>query len=72
MHTVHTGYNPATIKGLCGGGVSCRTHPGSPVVCYIIYSFQRLMDKRQNLFLSKFQMATVIASSGQRGFTSNA
>ena len=72
MHTVHTGYNPAAIKGFCGGGVSCRTHPGSPVVCYIIYSFQRLMDKRQSLFLSKFQMATVIASSGQRGFTSNA
>ena len=54
MHTVHTGYNPATIKGLCGGGVSCRTHPGSPVVCYIIYSFQRLMDKHQSLFSPDF------------------
>ena len=72
MHTAHTGYNPAAIKGLCGDGVSCRTYLGSPVVCYIIYSFQRLMDKRRSLFLSKFQMATVIASSGQRGFTSNA
>ena len=72
MHTVRTGYNPATIKGLCGGGVSCCTHPGSSVVCYIIYSFQRLMDKHQSLFLSKSQTTTVIASSGQRGFTSNA
>ena len=72
MHTAHTGYNPAAIKGLCGDGVSCRTYLGSPVVCYIIYSVQRLMDKRQSLFVSKFQMATVIASSGQRGFTSNA
>ena len=72
MHTAHTGYNPAAIKGLCGDCVSCRTHPGSSVDCYIIYSCQRFMDKRQSLFSSKSQTATVIASSGQRGFTSNA